>query len=58
MSVQDTTEELSAFTRDWQEWHTGQETRLADPHGFLAMQYPAGYDASRLRKDLVRLVKR
>ncbi|MDX2600573.1 DUF1684 domain-containing protein [Streptomyces caniscabiei] len=37
MSVQDTTEELSAFTRDWQEWHTGQETRLADPHGFLAV---------------------
>lgn len=31
---------------------------IADPHGFLAMQYPAGYDASRLRKDLVRLVKR
>ena len=31
---------------------------VADPHGFLAMHYPAGYDASRLRKDLVRLVKR
>lgn len=31
---------------------------IADPHGFLVMHYPAGYDASRLRKDLVRLVKR
>ena len=31
---------------------------MADPHGFLAIHYPAGYDASRLRKDLVRLVKR
>lgn len=31
---------------------------IADPHGFLAMRYAAGYDASRLRKDLVRLVKR
>jgi hypothetical protein len=31
---------------------------IADPHGFLAMHYAAGYDASRLRKDLVRLVKR
>ncbi|RYD16333.1 MAG: hypothetical protein EOP90_06010 [Lysobacteraceae bacterium] len=31
---------------------------MADPHGFLAIHYAAGYDASRLRKDLVRLVKR
>lgn len=31
---------------------------LADPHGFLALRYPVGYDASKLRKDLARLVKR
>lgn len=31
---------------------------IADPHGFLVMHYAAGYDANRLRKDLVRLVKR
>ncbi len=37
MTVQDTTADLSAFTRDWQEWHTGQEARLAAPHGFLAI---------------------
>ncbi|MFF2852279.1 DUF1684 domain-containing protein [Streptomyces sp. NPDC058001] len=37
MTVQDATADLAAFTRDWQEWHTGQEARLADPHGFLAI---------------------
>ena len=37
MTVQDTTTDLAAFTHDWQEWHTGQEARLADPHGFLAI---------------------
>ena len=31
---------------------------LADPHGFLALRYPVGYDASKLRKDLAKLVKR
>lgn len=31
---------------------------LADPRGFLALRYAAGYDASLLRKDLARLVKR
>lgn len=31
---------------------------IADPHGFLVMHYAAGYDANRLRKDLLRLVKR
>ena len=30
---------------------------LADPRGFLALRYDAGYDARELRKDLVRLVK-
>jgi uncharacterized protein (DUF1684 family) len=37
MTVQDTTADLAAFTRDWQEWHSRQEERLADPHGFLAV---------------------
>lgn len=31
---------------------------MVDPHGFLVMHYAPGYDANRLRKDLVRLVKR
>lgn len=31
---------------------------FADPHGFLALRYDAGYDANLLRKDLARLVKR
>ena len=31
---------------------------LVDPHGFLALRYPVGYDASKLRKDLAKLVKR
>ncbi|MGV9723478.1 DUF1684 domain-containing protein [Nocardia beijingensis] len=26
-----------AFVADWQDWHRGQEARLADPHGFLAI---------------------
>lgn len=30
---------------------------LIDPHGFLVLSYPAGYDANRLRKDLARLIK-
>ncbi|MGH8171968.1 MAG: hypothetical protein ACREPX_02400 [Rhodanobacteraceae bacterium] len=30
---------------------------LVDPHGFLILQYPAGYDANLLRKDLARLIK-
>jgi uncharacterized protein len=28
---------LSEFTAAWQAWHAGQEARLADPHGFLAI---------------------
>jgi uncharacterized protein (DUF1684 family) len=31
------TEDLGAFTADWEDWHRQQETRLADPHGFLAV---------------------
>ncbi len=27
----------SQFVQDWQDWHRGQEARLADPHGFLAI---------------------
>lgn len=30
---------------------------FADPHGFLVLRYPVGYDANKLRKDLARLVK-
>jgi hypothetical protein len=30
---------------------------LVDPHGFLILEYPAGYDGNLLRKDLARLIK-
>jgi len=30
---------------------------LVDPHGFLVLSYPSGYDANLLRKDLARLIK-
>lgn len=30
---------------------------LVDPHGFLILSYPAGYNANLLRKDLARLIK-
>jgi hypothetical protein len=30
---------------------------LVDPHGFLVLSYPTGYDANLLRKDLARLIK-
>lgn len=30
---------------------------LVDPHGFLILTYPVGYDANLMRKDLARLVK-
>jgi hypothetical protein len=30
---------------------------LIDPHGFLILSYPAGYDGNLLRKDLARLIK-
>jgi hypothetical protein len=30
---------------------------LADPHGFLVLRYPVGYDGNGLRKDLARLIK-
>ncbi|MET8116247.1 DUF1684 domain-containing protein [Streptomyces prasinus] len=29
--------DLDAFTHAWEEWHRGQEARLAAPHGFLAI---------------------
>ena len=29
--------DLGEFTAAWQAWHAGQEARLADPHGFLAI---------------------
>ncbi|MEW2164861.1 DUF1684 domain-containing protein [Streptomyces sp. NPDC007084] len=37
MTVQDSRADLHAFTEAWQEWHSGQDARLADPHGFLAI---------------------
>lgn len=36
MTVVDAPSE-SAFVAAWQEWHRGQEAKLADPHGFLAI---------------------
>ena len=30
---------------------------LVDPHGFLVLSYPAGYDGNLLKKDLARLIK-
>lgn len=30
---------------------------FADPHGFLVLRYPVGYDGNRLRKDLARVIK-
>ncbi|TCO41233.1 hypothetical protein [Dokdonella fugitiva] len=30
---------------------------FADPHGFLVLSYPVGFDANKLRKDLARVVK-
>jgi len=30
---------------------------FADPHGFLVLDYPVGYDANKLRKDLERAIK-
>jgi hypothetical protein len=30
---------------------------FADPHGFLVLRYPVGYDGSLLRKDLARVIK-
>jgi cytochrome oxidase Cu insertion factor (SCO1/SenC/PrrC family) len=30
---------------------------FADPHGFLVLRYPDGYNGNLLRKDLARLIK-
>jgi len=32
-----TAPDLAEFTAGWQAWHRGQEARLSDPHGFLAI---------------------
>jgi uncharacterized protein (DUF1684 family) len=37
VTIQDASPDLQAFTDDWQAWHRQQETRLAAPHGFLAI---------------------
>ena len=37
MTVQEITAEIDTFTRDWQDWHSRHQARLADAHGFLAI---------------------
>lgn len=37
MTVQSETTDLEEFTAQWQEWHRGQEARIGDRHGFLAI---------------------
>jgi uncharacterized protein (DUF1684 family) len=37
MTMQSVAPDIEAFIRDWREWHSRQEARLADPHGFLAI---------------------
>lgn len=36
---------------------TGVEVWLVDPHGYLVLHYPAGFDPNGLRRDLSRLIK-
>ena len=33
------------------------EVWLVDPHGYLVLHYPAGFDPNGLRRDLSRLIK-
>ena len=35
----------------------GAEVWLVDPHGYLVMHYPSGFDPAGLRKDLSRLIR-
>lgn len=35
----------------------GVEAWLVDPHGYLVLHYPAGFDPNGLRRDLSRLIK-
>jgi cytochrome oxidase Cu insertion factor (SCO1/SenC/PrrC family) len=54
LHARDVDEKLAAFRP------TGPDdvaALLIDPHGFLVLSYPAGYDANLLRKDMARLVK-
>lgn len=37
MTVQAEATPTDAFVADWADWHHTQESRLADPHGFLAI---------------------
>ena len=37
MTVVDAPESRQTFVDDWQDWHRGQEAKLSDPHGFLAI---------------------
>ncbi len=36
---------------------SGVEVWLVDPHGYLVLHYPAGFDPAGLRRDLSRLIK-
>lgn len=36
---------------------SGVEVWLVDPHGYLVLHYPAGFEARELRLDLGRLIK-
>jgi uncharacterized protein len=37
MTVQDVAVDIETFNRDWRDWHSRQQARLADAHGFLAI---------------------
>ena len=36
-SVSETVPGVDDFAAEWSAWHGGQEARLSDPHGFLAI---------------------
>jgi hypothetical protein len=52
--ARDTDEKLAAFRPAKPDDVTAV---LVDPHGFLILSYPAGYDGNLLRRDLARLIK-
>jgi hypothetical protein len=37
MTVEETEQDVQAFSEQWQEWHRQHQARLADAHGFLAI---------------------
>ena len=54
---------LFRFEEPWTSWEmhpSGDDevaVAFADPHGFLVLSYPVGYDANKLRRDLERAIK-